>query len=293
VGVAGGTSPFTYAWSSGASTAALTGLTAGSYTVKVTDSNGCLDSANITLTQPATAVADSNKVTSISCYGYKANATVYAYGGVHPYTYAWAPGGNTTNSITGLAAGTYIVTIRDSNACRLRDTIVITQPPSFIVANDTLLSFPCSSKAWVQLSGTLSNYSFAWSPSGGSKDTATSLCAGVYEVTITNSTTGCVQIDTIKIINSAGIQEYAFDENIIIYPVPAKDQINISISNGNNFVPQTLMVFDITGRELMTQKINGNTNFLTLDISKLPEGTYFMRFTNNKSKVVKFSVAGK
>ena len=139
VGVSGGTSPFTYVWSTNATTATITGLAIGTYTVKVTDNNGCLDSASITLTQPATAVADSNHVTSISCFGGTANATVYPYGGVHPYTYAWAPGGNTTNSAVGLSAGTYVVTVRDSNKCRLRDTIIITQPPSFIIADDTLL----------------------------------------------------------------------------------------------------------------------------------------------------------
>ena len=51
----------------------------------------------MTPTEPATAVADSNKVTTIACYGGTASATVFAYGGVHPYTYAWS-GGNSSNS---------------------------------------------------------------------------------------------------------------------------------------------------------------------------------------------------
>ncbi|HEY4797964.1 MAG TPA: T9SS type A sorting domain-containing protein, partial [Bacteroidia bacterium] len=291
-GVTGGTQPYTYLWSTGGTTATLNGVAAGTYSVKVTDSNGCIDSTAITLTQPATAVGDSNHVSTITCYGGTASATVYAFGGVHPYTYSWAPGGNSTNSTTGLTPGTYVVTVRDSNNCRKRDTIIITQPASFIVGSDTMLSYPCNNKAWVQVTGNVSGYTFSWSPSGGTKDTATSLCAGVYVVTITNSSSGCVQHDTITIISASGIPQYVLDKSIDIYPIPARNQINFRVKD-NSFDLTAISVFDVTGKEVLTEKANRNASLQTIDVSEFAEGTYFLRLTGKGIKTVKFFVAGK
>ncbi|HTA83895.1 MAG TPA: T9SS type A sorting domain-containing protein [Bacteroidia bacterium] len=292
-GVTGGTTPYTYAWSTGATTSNLTNVAAGSYTVVVTDANGCKDSTNITLTQPATAVADSNQLATIKCYGGSATATAFAYGGVKPYTYAWSGGStNTTNTAT-LTAGTYIVTIRDSNKCRLRDTIVVNQPPTFISSTtvtgmDTSIS-TCVGAASVQLVGTQSKYTFSWSPSGGSGDTASSLCAGTYIATITDST-GCVEYDTVQILNYTGIQQYTNPQSIKVYPVPARDQINVSII-GNSFTPEYIGVYDVTGRLLVSVKAEANKSLYTINVSQLTEGTYFIKLSGNGEKVAKFTIA--
>ena len=288
----GGTSPFTYLWSTGATTANINGVPAGTYSVSITDKNGCTDTGTITLTQPATALADSSSMTTIACYGGTANAAVYPYGGTGAYTYAWAPGGNTTSAAV-VSANTYIVSIRDANNCLLRDTLILTQPPSFVVAQDTSLSFPCSSKAWVQVSGTLSDYTFSWAPSGGSKDTASNLCVGVYTVTITNSA-GCIEKVSFKIVDpSSGIYQYVNNNDIKLFPVPARNQINISITG--SFAPTNLSVFDITGRELITEKMSTNTNSHTIDVSQLSGGTYFLKLTDNKNglRFVRFVVSEK
>ncbi len=297
-GVGGGTNPYSYSWSTGATTSNLNNVAAGTYSVMVTDKNGCMDSAKITLTQPATAIADSNKFTNVACYGGTTSATVYAYNGTPykasaGYTYAWAPGGQTTNSVSGLAAGTYVVSIRDSNKCRLRDTIIVTQPASFILSTvDTSLSYPCSSKAWLTLAGTEAKYTFSWSPSGGTGDTAKNLCVGIYTVTITDST-GCVETDSVQIVSPAGIQQYANNNDIHVYPNPAKNTINIAI-DGNDFAIQSVTLYDVTGRQISAEKVNANTSLLTLDIAKLAEGTYFVKLMSSTNyKIVKFSVAGK
>lgn len=244
-GISGGTGPFTYSWSTGATTSNLNNVVAGSYSVTITDANGCMDSAKITLTQPATAVGDSNKVTTIACYGGTANALVYAFGGVHPYTYTWSGGStNTSDTALGLSPGTYVCSIRDSNRCRVRDTIVVTQPPAFIISSNSSLGYPCSNQASVQVIGNLSKYTFSWSPSGGSSDTASNLCNGTYVATITDST-GCVERDTIVLDNAVGIAAINNHEGIKVYPVPARNQINISIS-GNGFMPENIAIYDVT-----------------------------------------------
>jgi hypothetical protein len=292
-GVVGGTTPYTYSWSTGATTSNLTNVAAGSYSVVVTDANGCKDSTNITLTQPATAVADSNQLATIKCYGGSATATAFAYGGVKPYTYAWSGGSSNTSNTATLTAGTYVVTIRDSNKCRLRDTIIINQPPKFITGTtitgtDSSAVNPCTSAASVQVTGTLSKYTISWSPSG-SHDTISSLCPGTYIATITDSN-GCVEYDTVNIASTVGIQVYNDPQDIKIYPVPAKDQINVSII-GNSFTPEYIGVYDVTGRLLVSEKAEANKSLYTINVSQLTEGTYFIKLSGNGEKVAKFTIA--
>ena len=293
VTVTGGTTPYTYAWSNGVTTSNITGVTSGTYKVTVTDKNGCSNVDSVKLTQPATAVADSNRVTNNKCYGDKnGSILVMAYGGVKPYTYTWNPAGNTTDSAKGLSAGTYIVSIRDSNRCRLRDTITITEPASFIVQTDTAISLPCSNKAWVVVVGPTSKYTFSWSPSGGNKDTATGLCSGTYVCTITDSA-GCTENDTVFVGSDVGIEEYNYDPTVKVYPVPTKSQLNITISD-NNFAANTISAFDMTGREVLTEKVSAGTKVYSLNVSQLAEGTYFLKIMGtNTTKLVRFSVAGK
>lgn len=302
VGVAGGTSPYSYAWSNGGTSANQTGLPAGPLSVIVTDANGCMDSAKITLTQPATAVADSNQVTNILCYGTSTgSATVFAYNGtpykIQPgYTYRWSNGvTSTTATASGLAAGTYVVTISDTNRCRLHDTITITQPAPYILATDTMLSADsgCANMAWVQVVGTLSKYQFNWTPAGGSHDTAKGLCVGMYVVTVTDSN-GCSLNDTINITNPAGIQQVNGTTGTVkVYPVPATSLLNVSIGN-IGFIPQNIKIYDITGRNVLSQNITTGTSIITLDVSRLNEGTYFMKLNGeSRYKLVKFSIAGR
>jgi hypothetical protein len=103
--VTGGTAPYTYAWSNGASSQDITALVAGTYSVTVTDNNGCTATASVTITQPAAALALSTTQVNVLCFG---NATgsidLIVNGGTAPYTYAWSNGA-LAQDINGLYAG--------------------------------------------------------------------------------------------------------------------------------------------------------------------------------------------
>ena len=129
----GGTSPYVYSWSNGQTNAIATGLTAGDYTVTVTDANGCTATANATC---YTACKSCNSypdvVTNVSCNGgNNGAATTSASGGFIPYTYSWS-NGETTAIITGLTAGSYTVNVTDNHGCTASAMVTITQPATAV-----------------------------------------------------------------------------------------------------------------------------------------------------------------
>ncbi|NDB35506.1 MAG: adhesin, partial [Flavobacteriia bacterium] len=114
--VTGGTAPYTYAWSNNTTAQDPQNLTAGSYTVTVTDANGCTSTATVTITEPATAVTVSATAQNILCLNGTGGVSSTPAGGVPPYTFSWTNNA-TTQNITGLQAGTYTVTVMDANGC--------------------------------------------------------------------------------------------------------------------------------------------------------------------------------
>ncbi|NBQ10459.1 MAG: adhesin, partial [Betaproteobacteria bacterium] len=95
--VTGGIAPYIFTWSNSASTEDLSSLTAGNYSVSVTDANGCTANANVTITQP-TLLTTSASSTNVTCNGLNnGTATVTAAGGTAPYTYLWSNGATTAS----------------------------------------------------------------------------------------------------------------------------------------------------------------------------------------------------
>ncbi|MBB1195026.1 hypothetical protein DNC80_15280 [Flavobacterium sp. SOK18b] len=189
----GGAGGYTYSWApSGGTAATATGLTAGTYTVTVTDANSCTASLNFVITQPTTISTATAAQTNVSCNGgSNGSASVTPSGGAGGYTYSWAPSGGTAATATGLTAGTYTVTVTDANACTASRNFVITQPTTISTATAAQTNVSCNGgsngSASVTPSGGAGGYTYSWSPSGGTAATATGLAAGTYTVTVTDA----------------------------------------------------------------------------------------------------------
>src|SRR6056300_1039229 len=187
----GGTAPYTYLWNNGATTNSISGLIAGTtYTVTVTDSNSCDTTLSITLVDPPLLIA-SITGTDPLCFG-DANGTanVVASGGTAPYTYLWNTGA-TTNSISGLIAGTtYTVTVTDSNSCDTTLSITLVDPPLLIASitgTDPLCFGDANGTANVVASGGTAPYTYLWN-TGATTNSISGLIAGTtYTVTVTDS----------------------------------------------------------------------------------------------------------
>jgi len=128
VSASGGWPPYNYLWSSGQTTTTITGLTAGSYSLTVTDAIGCTAAGSITVTQP-TALSAACSGTNASCNGgSNGSASVVVSGGTSSYNYFWNTGA-TTSSINGLSANTYLVTVTDSHGCTATCSYSVTENP--------------------------------------------------------------------------------------------------------------------------------------------------------------------
>src|SRR5204863_8378631 len=106
---------------------------AGTYTYTVTDANGCVISNSITLTSPnplsPLQASSNNNGFGISCYGgTNGFIDLTVNGGSGPYSYLWSPGSVTTQNVSYLGAGLYIVTVTDANGCTAIDSTNMTEP---------------------------------------------------------------------------------------------------------------------------------------------------------------------
>lgn len=126
-----GVAPFSYAWSpSGGTNATATGLTAGTYTVTVTDNNGLQGTASTTVGQPETLSGTQSQINPVG--GNNGSATVVATGGTPGYAYSWTPSGGAAATATGLAPGQYSVTITDSKACQTTLSYTLVAPAASV-----------------------------------------------------------------------------------------------------------------------------------------------------------------
>lgn len=202
--VSGGTAPYSFLWNTGVMTQTVTGLTAGSYSVTVTDANGC--SSNKSLTIRAVNLTVDIVKKDIPCFGQNTgSAKARAIGGNSPYSYVWNTGA-TTDSIGNLAAGTYIVTATDANGCKASDTVTIIQPPNLtlILSGDTLVCPGVNTGfAKASVSGGTTPYRYLWN-TGATTDSIGGLGAGTYTVTTTDAN-GCQQSASFKITQSTPI----------------------------------------------------------------------------------------
>ena len=188
--VAGGTAPYTYAWTNGATTEDLTDVAPGDYNVMITDANGCTTLVNAMVGSTA-GLAITENITDATCAGVAGGSIDIAVnGGTAPYTYSWTNGA-TTEDINDLMPGAYSVVITDANGCQLMGTYSLLAPNAIEVVAETD-NPDCSDdtgKINSTVSGGTAPYSFAWSNGATTEDLADVL-AGTYQGTVTDAN-GC------------------------------------------------------------------------------------------------------
>lgn len=202
VNASGGTAPYAYSWSAGSMNDTITALAAGSYTVAVTDANGCIKNDTAVIGQPLSLALQSSHV-NVNCFGDSTGAAaVIAAGGTMPYFYTWSHDTVTQASVTGLVAGNYSVQVTDANGCQINNAFTITQPPSLFSFQSSKTDVSCfggaTGSASVNVTGVTGPFTYAWSPGGSVQSGISNIIAGNYTVQVTDAN-NCTQTATILI----------------------------------------------------------------------------------------------
>lgn len=210
---AGGTSPYTYLWDSGQSGPTVNNLSVGLHYVTITDSNGCVANAFVSITEPSSLSVTVNS-SNVSCNGLSdGEATLSAAGGTAPYNYIWSTG-QTGNLLLNAHAGTYSYTVTDNNSCITVGSLVISEPsPLAITVNPGDVS--CfggndGQAIGLPLGGT-APYSYNWS-NGETTPTAISFSAGYHTLVVTDAN-GCTVSNSFFIGTPPALQLVSILEN--------------------------------------------------------------------------------
>ena len=193
----GGTPGYSYMWANGQSTSSATGLSVGTYTVVVSDVNGCTATNTVSISQPPILTNAFSNVLNVDCFGNNiGGATATGSGGTPQYTYAWNTiPVQTSQTATGLFAGVYSVTVTDSAGCTRVDTVQIASPTTLTLFSPTVINVDCFGNstgiATVNATGGSPGYTYSWNPTSQTTATATGLPAGVYTVSV-NDNNGCI-----------------------------------------------------------------------------------------------------
>jgi len=197
VEIEGGTSPFSFNWSTGAVSESIVDLIAGSYALTVTDVTGCADTLNFDISSPLPLVASVSKE-DLSCFGAQdGTISVGVMGGTGSYEFRWS-NDSTGADLTGLTAGELEVLILDENSCMLQEKVNLLEPDSLELQFNFEIT-PCGEEEDGQISaeikGGTPEYQFNWS-TGANNASVNNIGEGQYFLTVTDQN-ACTLVDSI------------------------------------------------------------------------------------------------
>ena len=195
-----GTAPYIYQWDdpNTQTTQTATGLTSGTYEVTITDAGGCSATNTVVVGVGAGSIsAPTMTSTDDVCNSSNGTATATPVDGTAPFTYEWDdPSAQTTQTATGLAAGTYNVTLTDVGGCQSTASVVVGIDPGSLSASINTFSNitcngDCDGEATVDIQNGVAPIGYLWDdPQSQTSQTATGLCAGTFNVTVLDAN-GC------------------------------------------------------------------------------------------------------
>ena len=271
----GGDMPYTYLWSNGQTTATITGLTPGVYSVTVTEANNCKVSGSVQVGSPQVLNVSATP-SNIACNGDNNGAiNVTVTGGTPGYSFLWNDG-VTSEDRNNLSAGTYRVTVTDANGCTDDVTVQISEPTAFTI-NENITNVSCNGDASGRISLTVTGgspaYSYAWSNNSTSR-ILNNLTAGNYTVTVTDANE-CTLIETYTVSEPTSIIVSGSTSDVTCFG-DGNGSINLSITGGSP--------------AYTTNWSNGSN---TEDLSNIGAGTYTVTVTdaNECQEIASFTIS--
>jgi hypothetical protein len=245
---AGGNGGYSYTWSNGSLAEDLSTLTAGTYTVSVTDSKACTGGNSFLIDQPDALIASVAASQNILCFGGNSGAiTLAAAGGVADYSYSVNNGSSyqTSPVFNALTATSYNLRVRDANGCTDSEVITLTQPADLILSVNNITSTTCGQNngaATASAAGGMTNYGFQWFNNSNaliaSVPALSDVAAGIYRVVVTDQNV-CTKQQTITISASDGPQVTVASVSPASCHDTADGSASISIAQGQ--APYTIL----------------------------------------------------
>ncbi len=282
--VSNGTSPYSYLWSTMATTSSVSGLAPGTYTIEVLDADSCSTWTSADVQEFQCTVTGTTSSTPESApFAMDGTATITASGGTTPYTYSWSTFA-TTSSISGLGSGIYDVTVSDNNGCTYETSVAVNAVGCALTASasgtNESQAGANDGSATVTLSGGTPPYVYSWS-NGGTTASISSIAPGDYTIIVV-AADSCLATATYTVLAGQiiGIDQVAFPIlTVKVYPNPATDIVNFEIIGANHIEVQ---IYDFAGKYLkMFMAEKGITEFNSSD---LQNGLYFYRLIDKEHK---------
>lgn len=290
--ITGGTAPYSVAWTGTSAGNATTqdnfyeilDLNAGSYTIVITDANGCMDTEVVTVNSTAGSISINPTATGVSC-GSAGTIDLDISGTTTNFSIMWSGPTNgtvfTTNTnyqIGNTVAGTYTIIVTDTNGCSATETVVVNSSGGgniglVVEATDVYCNIPGS--LWITITNGTPTYTIEWSGPVSGTDTAGSNTydipntpAGTYTITVTDSN-GCSSTETITVIeNSSSLMVNASPTNAAC---GVSGSIWLNMSGGS-------APYDIQWSGTSTGSATSNN--ASYDINNLNAGTYYVTVTD-------------
>lgn len=218
----GGTTPYRYSLDgvNYQNNPVFANLQKGSYTIEVKDNNGCTQQVTGTITEPAALQMQVQQTTDIACFGTATGQiTIAASGGAGAYIFALnnlpAQG---SGVFTNLTAGSYLLSVSDSNACTSRQTITLQQPALLQLSKQVqqpTCNYGTDGSIAVTVSGGQTPYTYSWNNSSNTSNTLPDLGGGMYKVTVTDAN-GCQLQDSALLVQPTAMElNVGFEDTVL------------------------------------------------------------------------------
>jgi len=278
----GGTLPYSYSWNNGSTNQVVTGLSPDSYTVIITDYNGCQNGVvgEVNNTTGLKASIPMSSSYSIACFGMNNGFSFCnASGGSGNYTYLWS-NGSTNDTISNLIPSNYTVTLNDALGCESTSSIIIYEPLKIMISTTTTTStngLSNGSASIASAGGGGGSLQFLWSNSVQGL-TITGLSCGTYSVTAMDGN-GCIGTSTAIVACVTGTNELNEENGLSIYPNPSTTTVTIETTTNKLC---TIQLINLLG-EIIYSTPQTPISKIIIDVGTLPKGIYIIELKNKET----------
>lgn len=285
VSLTGGTLPYSYLWSNGATSQNVSGLDNGIHYLTVTETNGCSIIDSFTINPTTNPISITTQLIQPSCNQSNGFIDLSVTGGNLPYSYTWNTM-DTTQALSNLNVGNYSVTIEDNNGCSAVSNINLIDTSNLvhIISVDTV-STSCNSCSDGTINLNLDTlgtpYTFLWD-NGETTEDLINLIAGTYSVTITNAN-GCTLDTSFVISTSVGVEQIPSLINAKVYPNPSDGNFVVEF-NSSLTEPIMIHIYNNLGQTIYTRKLEQMdlSKIIQIELKDCSTGIYFLQLTSKQ-----------